>query len=155
MDKKRLIDQLIREVRGEISVMKRAADASREAATHEESRAENDKDTRGLEAAYLASGQVERVKSLERVANALEFLPLRVFAPGDPVAAGALVELERDGDPFTAFIAIEGGGLETELDGRPILVVSPRSPLGQALVGKCAGDDFEVRERSYAVLSVS
>jgi transcription elongation GreA/GreB family factor len=155
MGKRRLIERLIEEVRREIGVLKRAVMTAREAATHEESRAENDKDTRGLEAAYLASGQAERVKSLERVANALEFLPLRIFSVTDAVAEGALVELERDAVPFTAFVAPQGGGLEIELDGRKIQVVTAQSPLGQLLVGKRAGDEFELRERSYTVVSVS
>src|SRR4051812_35772550 len=102
MDKKRLVQQLVVEVRRELAVVKRAALSAREAATHEEAKPENDKDTRAIEAAYLASGQSERIRSLERVANALEFLPLRPFGEDEPISAGALVAMERDGEPFTA-----------------------------------------------------
>ncbi|MFS8069704.1 MAG: transcription elongation factor GreAB, partial [Byssovorax sp.] len=94
MDKRALIQELIAVARSEMAVLDRAARAAREAATHEESRPENDKDTRAIEASYLAGAQADRIRDIERVINGLEFLPLRPFAATDPIASAALVEVD-------------------------------------------------------------
>jgi hypothetical protein len=50
VDKGDLVRRLREELEREIEVLERAARSAREAATHEESRPENDKDTRGTRA---------------------------------------------------------------------------------------------------------
>src|SRR5262245_9842536 len=97
VDKRDLIRQLGAELDREIEVLKRAARSAHEAATHEESRPENDKDTRAVEAAYLAGAQADRARDLERIKRELSFLPLRVFRQQDPIAAAALIEVDLDG----------------------------------------------------------
>ena len=157
--KRELIRQLQAELGRELLVLKQAALASREAATHEEARPENDKDTRAIEAAYLAGAQADRVRELERTVNALEFLPLRAFGPADPILAAALVEVDLDGERLHYFIAPQGGGLQANLDGKRILVITPQSPIGVALLGKTAGDVVEVQTknglREYEIVRVS
>jgi hypothetical protein len=54
MNKRALIRKIVARLTGELEVYFRAAQASRAEATHEQSRAENKYDTRGLEASYLA-----------------------------------------------------------------------------------------------------
>lgn len=157
--KRDLIRQLQAELGRELLVLKQAALASREAATHEESRPENDKDTRAVEAAYLAGAQADRVRELERTMNALEFLPLRSFGPGDSILSSALVEVDLDGERLHYFIAPQGGGLQASVDGKRILVITPQSPIGVALLGKTAGDVVEVQTRNgvreYEIVRVS
>lgn len=156
--KRAIIQQLQAVLSEEIAALTRAAHAAREAATHEESRPENDKDTRSVEAAYLAGAQADRVRDLERVANALEFLPLRVFGATEPIASAALIELDLDGQRLHCFMAPQGGGLKVDVHGREIQVITPQSPLGQALLGKQVGDVIEVRVqkgvREYEVVTV-
>jgi hypothetical protein len=159
MSKKDLIRLLQAQLGRELLVLKQAALASREAATHEESKPENDKDTRAIEAAYLAGAQADRVRELERTVNALEFLPLRSFGPEDPILASAIVEVDLEGERLHYFIAPQGGGLEASLDGTRILVITPQSPIGLALLGKTAGDVVEVQTRNglreYEIVRVS
>jgi hypothetical protein len=145
MQKRDLVKRLQAELEREIAVLARAANDAREAATHEENRPENDKDTRAVEAAYLAGAQAERARDLSRVMNALEFLPLRAFREDEPIAATALVEVDVEGKRFHYFLAPQGGGLRAELDGVVVQVITPQSPMGQALLGKIVGDVVEVR----------
>jgi transcription elongation GreA/GreB family factor len=46
----------------------------------------------------------------------------------------------------------------TQIDGRPVQVITPSSPLGEALLGKKAGEIFRVElrggAREYQVISI-
>ena len=54
MDKNALRDELVARVAEELEALERAHRAVMEAATHEEAKPENDKDTRALEQSYLS-----------------------------------------------------------------------------------------------------
>jgi transcription elongation GreA/GreB family factor len=157
--KRELVRLFSAELAREIGVLRRAALASREAATHEEAKPENDKDTRAIEAAYLAGAQADRVRDLERTANALEFLELRDFDATQTIALSAVVELDRDGERSRYFIAPHGGGIKATFEGAPIQIVTPASPLGQALLGKGVGDVVTVRIeraiREYEIIAIA
>lgn len=147
--KQALVAQLLEQLGAEIERMTKAARDAHEAATHEEAKPENDKDTRGLEAAYLAGAQAERVRELELAAKRIASLDLRDLGDGDVISASALVTLEdEDGARTRYFLAPHGGGLRLALDGAPVQVVTPQSPLGQALLGKARGDVVELRAKS-------
>ena len=130
----------------------RAAHASAiEGATHSEAKAENDKDTRGLEQSYLARGQAQRVAELEAAASDVAAMKLRTFGEADVIAMSALVVVEDDGKPQRYFIAPGGGG--TALGD--VQVVTPASPIGAALLGKRTGDVVEFRGRELEITRVA
>jgi hypothetical protein len=115
-------------------------------ATHEESRAENDKDTRALEASYLARGLAGRVAELEEAALRLGALELRELGADDPIVLTALIEVEDDeGQSLRYFMAPAGGGVKLSIGDARVQVVTPTSPLGRSLLGKRAGDQVELR----------
>ncbi len=116
--------------------------AAIEGATHEEARAENDKDTRGLEQSYLARGQAQRVAELEAAVADTSALALRAFGERAAVAMSALVTVDEDGTEQQFFVAPHGGG--TVL-ASGVQVVTPSSPLGRALLGKRIDDEVELR----------
>jgi transcription elongation GreA/GreB family factor len=116
--------------------------AAVEGATHDEARAENDKDTRGLEQSYLARGQAQRVTELETAVAETTALALRSFGPGAAVAMSALVTVDEDGTEQRFFLAPHGGGT---LLPSGVQVVTPSSPLGRALLGKQLDDEVELR----------
>ena len=147
VDKSALVASLREQIAREIAIMKKAARDAADAATHEEAKPENDKDTRGLEASYLARGQAERVRELERSDNALQFLAIRDPGEGARVALGALVTIDEAGLPATYFVCPVGGGMRVKTANVDVLVVTPQSPVGQALVGKEVGDVVQVRIR--------
>ncbi len=142
LDEKKAIVRALREkLTSEVAALARAQADAMAAATHEEAKPENDKDTRAIEASYLARGQAERVRVLEQESNALEFLPLRAFKDDDPVSLGALVDAEVDGGATVYFLAPCSGGERVN----DVQVVTPLSPIGRALVGRSAGESVEVK----------
>jgi transcription elongation GreA/GreB family factor len=151
IDKRRLVALLREQIAAEIASATRAAREAAHAATHEEARPENDKDTRGLEQSYLARGQAERVRELELRDNALQFLPLRDAADDEPIATGMLVEVELPEGPVVYFLAPAGGGMRAQVDGVDVQIVTPEAPVGRALLAKQVGDDVELRLRGATV----
>lgn len=144
-DKADLIAELRRRIADDLAAATAAQKQTQQAATHEESRPENDKDTRALESSYLARGQAERVVGLERDLALLSALSPRAWAPNAAIALGALVSLD-DGERIRWYLlAPAGAGVVLERPGTTIRVVTPQSPIGRALVGKRAGDGFELR----------
>jgi transcription elongation GreA/GreB family factor len=137
----RLQRELLAALEATLGTLERAHADTREAATHAEARPENDKDTRALEASYLARGQAERIEVLQAGLRAVRAMPLEA-PPGLAACLGSLVDATEDGEPVRYFLAPEGGGLR--LSGG-VQVITPRSPLGQALLGQRAGDELELR----------
>jgi transcription elongation GreA/GreB family factor len=148
--KRALLAGLLAHVEGEIVTMRKAAYDAAHAATHEEAKPENDKDTRALEASYLAAGQAERVRELETAAKVLAGLELKDIGKTTPICASAVITLEDDeGTRTMFFMSPHGGGVRLELDGaRSVQVVTPQSPLGKALLGRTHGDVIELRGKS-------
>ena len=57
---------------------------------------------------------------------------------------------------LTCFVCQGGAGLECEVDGKKLVVISPDSPIAVAALGKTAGDVFTVNDRiDYQLLSVA
>ncbi|HEY1954561.1 MAG TPA: GreA/GreB family elongation factor [Polyangiaceae bacterium] len=154
MDKNALRETLAARLEAELAVIEAAQRATAEAATHEEAKPENDKDTRALEQSYLARGQAQRALELRTAIAETRAMAIRAFAEGDPIALSALVTIEDDKGEQTVFVTRHGGG--EEIDG--VRVVTVRSPLGRALLGKTEGDDagFEQagRARTFSIARV-
>lgn len=157
--KSALRDELVLLLTGDLQTAQRAHETAQAGATHEEAKPENDKDTRALEASYLARGQAARVEELRAAVVETKAMMLREFVAAQPAALGALVAAEEEDKdaPTLFFIAPHGGG--AKLAGGAVLVVTPRSPLGQALLGKRVDDACEVRlagrTRELTVVAVS
>lgn len=148
IDKSMLLAKLVAELRAELEQALRAQRTTQEGATHEESRPENDKDTRALESTYLARGLSERVVALENGVAAVTALKPRVFTEEDPVALGAVVAVEFEGVQGPAacyYVSAAGAGRKFELQGITIQTLTPKSPLGSALVGRYVDDEVEYR----------
>ena len=128
---------ILERLRAELDLLTRAALATHEEATHEENKAEDKYDTRGLEASYLAHGQSRAAEEAADAVAQFQSLALRDFLPGEAIALGALVRLD-DGARY--FIGPKSGGTEVESGGGTIMVITPSSPLGRQLVGRRQGD---------------
>lgn len=154
--KREIVEAVRSAMKAELEGILKSAKAAHEAATHEESKAEDPHDTRGLEASYLAGAQLARAENFRRVIAALQFADVREFAPDEAIAVGALIELESSGKRAKYFLVNEGGGISVT---GGVQVVNAKSPLGQELIGKCAGDSVEIisagATREYEILSVS
>lgn len=140
MNKRTLIQKIISKLNEELAVYFRAAQASRAEATHEQSRADNKYDTRGLEASYLARGQSKQAAELESSIVEFEKLDTRKFSAGEGAAVGALVQLEMGSEVSFYFIGPRAGGTEVVQEKQEVLVITPQSPLGAQLMEKKQGD---------------
>jgi transcription elongation GreA/GreB family factor len=156
--KHQLIEQFLSELRREVDVAETAARTTREGATHEEARPENDKDTRAIEASYLAGAQAERARELKESLAALEGMSVREFQSDDPIALSAFVTVSFQDSTMYYFIAPQAGGLTVQFNGQRVQITTPRAPLGRALIGKTEGDTVEVHTagtvREYEIIRV-
>ena len=159
MKKAQLTKQIISSLTESLEVLEKAARASHEEATHESSRAESKYDTRGLEAAYLAGGQARKAKEILDSIKVYEALATSDFAPGEPIALTALVELDADGTASNYFVGPRNGGLEIKYRLKEIMVITPQSPLGQNLMGRKTGQRWAAKlggsSLKYHIVSVS
>jgi hypothetical protein len=140
MNKQTLIKKIIARLQGEIEAYVRAAQAAHAESTHEQSKAENKYDTRGLEASYLAHGQSRQAGEVELAIAAFESMEVRAFGVTDSIDVGALVELAQAGRRMFYFMGHRGGGMDVEHEDQEVLVITPQSPLGRQLQGKKQGD---------------
>ncbi|OLF52399.1 transcription elongation factor GreAB [Pseudomonas chlororaphis] len=140
------VHQLILDkLRSDLDIAQRAAQTAYEAATHEENIAENKYDTLGLEASYLAAGQAKRVEEIRQALALCQNLTLRPYDEQVGIQVGALLGLEDgNGHEQWLFLAPDGAGLKVDVVGQPVTVITPRSPLGQGLLGKFEGDELEI-----------
>ncbi len=158
MNKHALVKKIVAQLTAELELYFKAARAAHAEATHEQSKAENKYDTRGLEAAYLARGQSRQAAETGQALKDFESLTPRDFAPGEPIDLGALVELETKGERLWYFIGPRAGGTEITHNKTEVLVITLQSPLGQQLAGKKQGDRLQLElggvKNSFRVVSV-
>ena len=159
LDKQALLQELRARLGEEIATMARIASEAAAAASHEENKPENDKDMRSTEASYVARGQAERARDLERAHALLGSMAARDFEPDEAIAIGALVELRHRETVSVCLLVPAGGGTRARVEGVEVQAVTPTSPLGAALLGLSEGDEAEVRTpqgtKVYEVESVT
>lgn len=125
--------------------------AAIEGATHAEAKAENSKDTRGLEQSYVARGQAQRVAELETGLATVTTMTVEPHLSG-PVRIGSLATVrdQHDGRTSHYWIAPAGGGTllidHSPTGQRDIIVLTPVSPLGRALLTRTIGDEITLGE---------
>jgi transcription elongation GreA/GreB family factor len=158
MNKRGLLSQFETQIAADRATLVQAALAAHEAATHAESKAEDEYDTRGLEASYLAGAQSRRALELEELMNIFHHVDIIEFSESTPIAATAVIELTSDGKATYYLLMPKGGGLSTTFEGKTILVITPQSPLGEALLGRKVGDEIDVTiqkvNRDYEITKI-
>lgn len=157
MNKNHVIEHLKFALELQLNNAKQAAQAAHDAATHEESVAETQYDTLGLEAAYLAQGQAERVNDCYKDIQLFE----AIFkgSPQNKVTLGSLVCTEGETNVQKWFyLGPSSGGLRIEVKGQVIQVVTPQAPLGKQLLGKQRDDEISLtiagENHEYVVVDV-
>lgn len=105
----------------------------------------------------LPEESAQRIREIQQQLTMYKFLPVREYGAEDVICPSALVELELTGRRAFYFIVPSGGGLIMKVDGNPVQVITPQSPLGGALMGRRAGDLVRVETqgapRDYRVVS--
>ena len=170
--KRAILDELARTLAEMIETSLRAAEAAREGMIVGSERTRT-RGERGQfnEQAYLIGAQmkqVEEYQALQRELAGLELAPARKVQPGSLVTvraagsapAGDPAQEAGPGGPApetgsapadpadgtTLYFLVPGGmGLTVTVEGRTIQLVSPDSPLGQALIGRRPGTQAVVK----------
>jgi hypothetical protein len=135
---------LVRErLRGELCRLRAANKQASSGAVDEESRAESKWDTQGLEASYLARGYARQYEELVTQMELLsDFTPESVVEKA--IGLGSLVECEMNGFSNWFFLMPCCGGMEVDHDGTEYTMITPESPIGDALTGKSEGAGFQL-----------
>ncbi|RJG13284.1 transcription elongation factor GreAB [Pseudomonas cavernicola] len=159
MNKQRIHQLIIDKLVADLQIAQGALQTAYEAATHEENIAENKYDTLGLEAGYLAHGQAKRVAEIEQALTAYRQLLLRAFDPSNGIQLTALVRLELEsGAQRLLFLGPDAAGLKIVDAGQEVMVITPRSPMGQSLLGKARGALVDIsvanQRQEFEVLEV-
>ena len=148
-DKVALIALILEELNERLDALRQSARAAYDGATHEESRAEDKYDTRGLEASYLADAQAKRTKELEDAIGRYTALKPRSFGDEDPIALSALVTVDTGEKEALYFIGPEAGGMQFSQDSIAVTVITPKSPLGKELIGRHVDDEFDLTTAGF------
>ncbi|MDD7983413.1 GreA/GreB family elongation factor [Lentisphaera marina] len=156
MNKNELVERIIERLRADYEESLEAINETAETATHEENIAKSKYETKSVEAAYLVEGQLKRNAELESEIAAYQAMRIRTFDQKCRILLSALIELEDEhSDSINLFMGPQAGGIV--IDG--IQVITPPSPLGQALLGKYCGEQVSVeldgKTQRYQIISLS
>lgn len=158
LNKKNLLNEILTKLEDDLAEAKRVAKSMRDEVIDEESRPENEYDTRALEASYLAGAQSKRVVEIEEIINIFRNIPMKDFSSTDSIATSAIIEVEHSGKKIFLFLLPKGGGKTLQFDNMSIQIVSTQSPLGETLVGLKKGDTAIVeigdQEKEYKILNL-
>ena len=154
--KSQLRTELLARLNAQLAVAERAHQGSVEGATHEEARPESDKDTRALEQSYLARGQAQRLVELQEAIAKVQAMST-LHSTSETCTLGSVVALLDDAGQLAVYwIAAAGGG--THLAEGAVQVLTPQSPLGQALMGCRSAGDIEIapagRQRTLSIAAL-
>ena len=139
--KEKLFELLISELNKSLQSAIIAAKSAHALATHEQSKAETQYDTVGLEASFLAEGQSQRVTQLQQEITGWQQLSASPIN-GD-VQPGMLIEITDDEQNLQYFLlGRTSGGLRLQYQEFKVTVITESSPIGQALIDKQLGDEI-------------
>lgn len=143
-DKRKIHSLLLEALKGERDAILYAATSAKEGATHEDAVAKSKYDTHGLELSYLAGSQFERAKQVETKIALFENSLFQDFHEDDLIDVGAIVTVRDIGNSRqrTYLISTIGAGLTLTWNELSILVVSPESQLGEAMLSLGVGDEL-------------
>jgi len=147
MNKTDLLQLIVDQLTHDLAVQFNAALSAHEASTHEENIPDNKYETLALEASYLAQGQANRAQEIRRALEGYKQLSLQEFDDTSAIALTALVTMAADdGTTRTVFVGPLEGGMKVldQLTGSEIVVITPASPLGRDLIGKCNGEQVRI-----------
>ncbi|NTW98840.1 MAG: transcription elongation factor GreAB [Geobacteraceae bacterium] len=160
MSKEIIIQEIIRTLSDDLTVLTSASRAAHAAATHAECLPDNKYDTTALEASYIAQGQANRAQEIRIALESYRTLTLHAFDDDTPIRLTALVSLEGgDGGVRRLFLGPRAGGMKINDDDGEVVVITPGSPLGRSLLGLRCGDEVKAGDDatalSFTIVAVS
>lgn len=145
INKQTLVTLIISELKQELKQAISAANEAHAAAVDDQSVAETQYDTLAIEASYLAEGHSRRVQELHTAIDDYQALNLLNFDENKSITQSALVQLDADSkEQHWFFIGPAAGGFRCQLAEQHVTVITPKSPMGLALMDKYQDDDIQV-----------
>ena len=132
--KQAIIEAVIQALEAELERQARANHQSNSAMAFSAANAEKQRDTTGFEAAHLARGHAGHAMQLRHQIAELKTMEVEDFT-GQEIDIGAIVEVEMGGEVDAYMLLNCGGGIDVEIEGKRITVITPESPLGKVLIG--------------------
>jgi transcription elongation GreA/GreB family factor len=156
INKAAILALIIQQLETDIAVSAQAVEMAHDTATHKDCLGSSKYETMGLEASYLAQGQGTRLLELERSLAYFKQLTLQI---SKSIELGAYITLnDEDNKQTYLWMAADAGGLKINYRQQTITVITPKAPLGKAMLGKNVGDDFSLKimpkEKYFEVLSI-
>jgi len=157
MNKESILACIIKQLRADLQVSEQAVKMARDTATHSDCLGSSKYETMGLEASYLAQGQGIRLLEIERALA--YFKQLKIPQAMTIIAVPALLTIcDEQEEEQHLWLSADGGGMKVQHDHKSITLITPKSPLGRALIGRSAGDLIEInvatQQRAFEVLAV-
>ncbi|MDQ6998881.1 MAG: GreA/GreB family elongation factor [Mariprofundus sp.] len=156
-DKQSFLQCIIEQLASDLLMLEQAVALARDTATHADCLGSSKYETMGLEASYLAQGQGTRLIEVEHSLSYFKQIIVNACTTEVVLSSMLLLADEQDHQQLL-WIAAEAGGLKVQCGEIEITVITPRSPLGRALMRKSAGDEVVVhiagRTRHYEVVDV-
>ena len=145
MNKALLLQQIMTELENVHQVACAAAKRAHDSATDKANKAENQYDTLGLEAAYLAHGQSQRVfECAEELAAFKQLASASASAiSSTAIRLGSLIKLVDEDDNLRwLFFGPSAGGLKLMFAQQEITLITPSAPLSEVLLGLTVNDEI-------------
>lgn len=149
MNKSPLITNILQYLTNELANCKLAANNAHLAAIDDQSVAETQYDTLAIESAYLAEGQSRRIADFELAIQQFEQLKIQLDVDKTEVIKvvrlGSLVQLSNDAkDKNWFYLAPAAAGYKFTVLENNYTVITPKSPMGIALINKSTDEEVEV-----------
>ena len=77
---------------------------------------------------------------------------LKTYEPDTPIGISALVEVVNETDEKKWFFVVPANGVTLRTETIVIQTTSLDSPMGEALLGLRAGEDFSLNGREYEIM---
>lgn len=158
MNKQHILRLIIQQLTADLKISEQAVKVARDTATHSDCLGSSKYETMGVEASYLAQGQGIRLLEIER--SLRYFQQLELPQSMTRIAMPALITLCDDNAiEQHLWLSADGAGMTIACEQDNITLITPRSPLGRALIGQEVGDFIEIsvanRQRGFEVMALA
>jgi len=155
MNKKDLHHQCLAQLTDQAKALEAAARKTASIATDEEHKARSKYETFSLENSYLARGQAKRVEEVRATITKIRAMKIVELPEHAEIQMGAVVEVtDPSGETEWYWIVPAGGGEEVQVGEHTIQLLTPHSPLAQALMKKREGESVIFAKRTLRIRSV-
>ena len=144
MDKKNLVEKLIRNFQEKAEESRKLFESARQAAIDAPGAMQSKSDTTKFQMSQLAESSLAVYKQIQRCISTLKEIDLSRECKA--IGIGAVVKVEEDqSESYYFILPINCGGQSIELEEQEVNAIAVKSPIAQALLNKKAGDIINIK----------